>query len=134
MSEADTLLQILTDYHTIAVVGLSPHPNRPSHYVARYMQQHGYRIVPVNPAHDRLLGERCYPDLAAIPVPIDIVNCLRKSDQIPALAEQAVAIRAKVLWMQLGIAHPQAAQIARQGGLTVVEDRCLKIEYARLFD
>lgn len=126
------LRRILTCSHTIAIVGLSANWNRPSNFAAKYMQEHGYRIVPVNPACASVLGETCYPDLASIPIPIDIVDCFRRAPEIPAIAEAAIAIRAKVLWMQLGIENAKAAKRASDAGLDVVMNRCVKIEHARL--
>ena len=126
------LRRILTRSHTIAVVGLSANWNRPSNFAAKYMQEHGYRIVPVNPAYASVLGETCYPDLASIPVPVDIVDCFRRAPEIPAIAEAAIAIHAKVLWMQLGIENAEAAKRASDAGLDVVMNRCVKIEHARL--
>ena len=122
------------DCHTIAVVGLSPKPHRDSYRVSQYMQSHGYRIVPINPLASEILGERCYPSLreAAAQVSIDVVNCFRNADDIPPLADDAIAIGAKGLWMQLGIAHEAAAEKARAAGLSVVQDRCIKVEHARL--
>lgn len=127
------LRQILKSAKTIAVVGLSAQWNRPSYFAAKYMQEHGYRIVPVNPKYPSILGETCYPDLAAIPHPIDMVDVFRKPADTPAIAEQAVAIGAKTLWLQLGVVNKDAQAIAEQAGLTVVMDRCVKIEHARLF-
>lgn len=127
------LRDILKSAKTIAVVGLSAQWNRPSYFAAKYMQEHGYRIVPVNPKYPSILGETCYPDLAAIPHPIDMVDVFRKPADTPAIAEQAVAIGAKTLWLQLGVVNEQAQAIAEQAGLTVVMDRCVKIEHARLF-
>ena len=126
------LRRILTQSRVIAVVGLSPNWYRPSFFAAKYMQDHGYRIVPVNPTYEEVLGERCYPTLAAIPGPVDMVDCFRKSGEIPALAREAVAKGAKVLWMQLGIRNDEAARIATDAGLDVVIDRCMKIEHARI--
>lgn len=126
------LRRILTRSHTIAVVGLSANWNRPSNFAAKYMQEHGYRIVPVNPAYGSVLGETCYPDLASIPIAIDIVDCFRRAPEIPAIADAAIAIGAKVLWMQLGIENVQAAKRASDAGLEVVMNRCVKIEHARL--
>ena len=127
------LRRILAQSRTIAVVGLSANWYRPSFFAAKYMQDHGYRIVPVNPTYEEVLGERCYPTLAAIPGPVDMVDCFRKSGEIPALAREAVAKGAKVLWMQLGIRNDEAARIATDAGLDVVMDRCMKIEHARFF-
>jgi len=126
------LRRILAQSRTIAVVGLSANWYRPSFFAAKYMQDHGYRIIPVNPTYDEVLGERCYPTLAAIPGPVDMVDCFRKSEEIPALAREAVAKGAKVLWMQLGIRNDEAARVANDAGLDVVVDRCMKIEHARI--
>ena len=126
------LRRILAQTRTIAVVGLSANWYRPSYFAAKYMQDHGYRIVPVNPAYTEVLGERCHPSLAAIPGPVDMVDCFRKPGEIVALAHAAVAKGAKVLWMQLGIRNDEAAQIATAAGLDVVMDRCVKIEHARI--
>jgi predicted CoA-binding protein len=126
------LRRILAQTRTIAVVGLSANWYRPSFFAAKYMQDHGYRIIPVNPTYDEVLGERCYPTIAAIPGPVDIVDCFRKSAEIPELAHAAVAKGAKVLWMQLGIRNDEAARIADDASLDVVMDRCMKIEHARI--
>lgn len=128
----DELRRILRDNRVIAVVGLSANPARPSNAVARYLMAHGYTIIPVNPAETEILGQPCYPDLASIPQPVDIVDCFRKSEDTPPLAQAAVAIGAKVLWLQLGVSNETAAQTASAGGLAVVMDRCLEIEHARL--
>ncbi|MGI8895208.1 MAG: CoA-binding protein [Casimicrobiaceae bacterium] len=117
---------------TLAVVGLSANWYRPSYFAAKYMQDHGYRIIPVNPNYDEVLGQRCYPTLAEVPEPVDLVDCFRKPDEMVALATEAVAIGAKVLWMQLGIRNGEAATIAGDAGLDVVMDRCVKIEHARI--
>ena len=126
------LRRILRDSRTIAVVGLSANWFRPSYFAAKYMQDHGYRIIPVNPTYQEVLGQKCYPNLAAIPEPVDIVDCFRKPQEMIEIARAAVAIRAKVLWMQLGIVNPEAAKIAVDAGLDVVMDRCVKIEHARI--
>jgi uncharacterized protein len=125
--------QILKSCHTIAVVGLSANWWRPSYFAAKYMQEHGYRIIPVNPAYTEVLGEKCYPHLRDIPHQVDMVDCFRKAGEIPALAEEAIAIGATCLWMQLGVVNEAAAVRAAQAGLTVVMDRCVKIEHGRLF-
>jgi uncharacterized protein len=117
-----TLKQLLTDLHTIAVVGISTNPGKDSHMVAAYLKKHGYRTIPVNPGADEVLGEQSYPDLLSIPEPVDIVDVFRRPEFLPEIAEQAVAIHAKVLWMQKGISNEEAARIAKQGGLTVIED------------
>lgn len=133
MSTIAELRQILKTNHTIAVVGLSADWYRPSYFAAKYMQEHGFRIIPVNPKYDEILGEKCYPNLKAIPESVDIVDVFRKPDDCVPIAQDAVAIGAKVLWLQLGVVNEEAARIAEAGGLEVVMDRCVKIEYARLF-
>ena len=126
------LRRILAQARTFAVVGLSANWYRPSYFAAKYMQDHGYRVIPVNPSYQEVLGQTCYPTLSAIPEPIDVVDCFRKSEEMVPLALDAVAAGAKVLWMQLGIRNDEAARIATQGGLDVVMDRCVKIEHARI--
>jgi uncharacterized protein len=126
------LRRILARSRTLAVVGLSAQWYRPSYFAAKYMQDHGYRIVPVNPRYEEVLGQKCYPDLRSIPHPVDLVDCFRKASDIPPLAEDAIAIGAKVLWMQLGIVNEAAAQRAVEAGLDVVMNRCVKIEHARI--
>ena len=130
--------EVLARYRTIAIVGLSPRADRPSNQVARYMQSHGYRIIPVNPAiaGQTLLGETCYATLAdAVAalgkdnVDIEIVDCFRKSEDIGPIAEEAIAIGANCLWMQLGVVNPEAAARAEKAGLIVVMDRCIKIDH-----
>ena len=124
--------RILTTARVIAVVGLSANWYRPSFFAAKYMQDHGYRVVPVNPSYQEVLGQRCYASVRDIPFAVDVVDCFRRSEEMPALARDAVAIKAKVLWMQLGIRNPEAAAIATAAGLDVVQDRCVKIEHARI--
>jgi predicted CoA-binding protein len=133
MDDSDKLRRILKTSRSIAVVGLSAHWHRPSYFAAKYMKDHGYRVIPVNPMYDSVLGERCYKRLVDIPEPVDVVDCFRKSEEIPALAEEAIAIGAKVLWMQLGVRNAQARSRAEAAGLEVVEDRCVKIEHGRFF-
>jgi uncharacterized protein len=133
MDDITTLRRILKQNHVIAVVGLSANWWRPSYFVAKYLQEHGYRVIPVNPAYTEVLGEKCYPTLSAVPEKIDIVDCFRKPQEIPALAEEAIAIETKCLWMQLGVVNDAAATRAREAGLEVVMDRCIKIEHGRLF-
>jgi uncharacterized protein len=123
---------ILARSRVIAVVGLSAQWHRPSFFAAKYMQDHGYRIVPVNPSYTEVLGEKCYPSIAAIPEPVDIVDCFRKHDAMVPIAHEAVAKGARVLWMQLGIHSVEAARIAVAAGLDVVVNRCVKIEHARI--
>src|SRR4051812_1847342 len=126
------LRRILAQTKSIAVVGLSAHWYRPSHFAAKYMQEKGYRVIPVNPAYTEVLGQRCYPDLASIGEPVDVVDCFRKPQDIVPIAREAVATGAKVLWMQLGIRNEEAMRIALDAGLDVVVDRCVKIEHARI--
>jgi predicted CoA-binding protein len=135
MSDIATLRRILTDCRTIAVVGLSPQWHRPSHFVAKYLLEHGYRIVPINPGSSEILGQACFPDLASAArvQPIDMVDCFRRSEDIPPVADEAIRIGAKCLWMQIGVVHEDAAARARAAGLDVVMNRCVKIEHARLF-
>jgi len=132
-TDINTLRRILKQSHTLAIVGLSANWYRPSFFAAKYLQEHGYRIIPVNPAYQEVLGEKCYPSLKDIPEKIDIVDCFRKSEDIEPLAKDAVEIGAKVLWMQLGVMNEKAAKMARDAGLEVVQDRCVKIEHGRLF-
>lgn len=132
MSDSNTLSDILRDCRTIAVVGLSAEAQRPSHEVAEYLQANGYRVVPVNPKYSEVLGETCYPDLKSIPFAIDLVDVFRRPQDCVPIAEDAVAIGAKVLWLQLGVLNEEAQRLAAAAGLTVVADRCIKIEHARL--
>ena len=127
----DRIARILSDCHTIAVVGLSPRPDRASFDVARYMQAAGYRIIPVNPNALEVLGEKSYATLqeAAQHEKIDLVNCFRNSEDIPPVVDDAIAIGAKAVWMQLGVAHAVAAAKAEAAGLLVVQDHCLKIDH-----
>jgi len=140
MSTIAELRHILASCKTIAVVGLSPQWHRPSYFVAKYVQAHGYRIVPVNPMVTEILGERCYPSvteaanaLAKEGVKIDLVDCFRRTEDIMPIADEAIAIGAKCLWQQLGVKNEEAAAKARRAGLDAVMDRCVKIEHARLF-
>ena len=133
MSDIRVLKQVLKQHRTIAVVGLSADWFRPSYFAAKYMQAHGYRIVPVNPKYPSILDETCYPSLADIPFPVDIVDVFRKPADTPSIAQQAADIGAKVLWLQLGVVNDDARTIAEKAGLTVIMDRCVKIEHARLF-
>lgn len=132
-TDIPTLRRILAEHHTVAVVGLSASWHRPSNFAAKYMQEHGYRVIPVNPMYEEVLGERCYKRLTDVPEKVDIVDCFRAAAEIPAIVEDAIAIGAKVLWTQLGIINNEAARRAREAGLEVVMDRCVKIEHARLF-
>jgi len=123
--------EVLHTSRTIAIVGLSSNPLRPSHFVGFYMQRHGYRVVPVNPNETEVLGEKAFASLTDIPFPVDVVDVFRASQFVPPIAEEAVKIGAKTLWMQFGVISGEAARIAEQGGLHVVMDRCMKVEHAR---
>jgi predicted CoA-binding protein len=127
------LRRVLQGNRVIAVVGLSPNWNRPSYFAAKYMLEHGYTVIPVNPGATEILGRKCYPDLAAIPDKVDLVDVFRKPGDVMPIAEEAIRIGAKCLWLQLGVIHSEAAARALAAGLDVVMDRCVKIEYARLF-
>ena len=133
MDDIQTLRRILKENHVIAMVGLSANWYRPSYFAAKYMLDHGYRVIPVNPSYKEVLGQKCYPSLKDIPEKVDIVDCFRKSVEIMPLADDAIAIGAKALWMQIGVINEAAAEKAGKAGLDVVMDRCVKIEYARLF-
>ena len=124
--------EILRKYKTIAVVGLSNNPMRPSHGVSEYMQHQGYRIIPVNPGHAQILGEKAYRTLEDIPEPVEIVNIFRRSEMIPPIVDSAIAIGAKAVWMQEGIEHEEAAAKARAAGLEVVMNACILKEHRRL--
>jgi uncharacterized protein len=128
-----TLRRILRDCRSIAVVGLSAEWHRPSFFAAKYMQQHGYRIVPVNPRYAEVLGERCYASLRDIPHPVDMVDVFRRTEDVLPIAEQAIEIGARCLWQQIGVKNLAAADLACAAGLDAVLDRCVKIEHARLF-
>jgi predicted CoA-binding protein len=122
----------LRDSKTIAVVGISPKPNRPSHQVASYLMEVGYTIIPVNPGQDTILGQTCYPNLRAIPIPVDMVDIFRKSEEVLPFVEDAIDIGAKFIWMQEGIVNEEAAARAESAGLTVIMDRCAKIDHMNL--
>jgi len=128
-----TIRRILDESKTVAMVGLSGNWYRPSYFAAKYLLDHGYEVIPVNPNYDEVLGQKCYPDLAAIPHKVDIVDLFQRSEDVPKFIQPAIDIGARVLWLQLGIVNEDAASQARGAGLEVVMDRCMKIEYARLF-
>lgn len=133
--EISTLRRILQDNRVLAVVGLSADWYRPSYFAAKYMQSHGYRIIPVNPryAGQTVLGERCYASLQDIPDKVDLVDVFRRTEDVMPIAQAAIAIGASVLWQQIGVTNADAASVARKAGLEAVMDRCVKIEHARLF-
>jgi predicted CoA-binding protein len=126
-----TMQRVLYNAKTVAIVGLSGNELRASHFVGYYLKRHGYRVIPVNPRETEILGEKCFKSLADVPVPIDIVNVFRAPDALPEIAREAVAVRVGTLWCQFGVVNAEGARIAEAGGVTVVMDRCLKIEHAR---
>ncbi|KPK27224.1 MAG: CoA-binding protein [Desulfobacterales bacterium SG8_35_2] len=130
--QAAIIRRVLKDSKTIAVVGLSPKPQRPSHQVARYLMEAGYTIIPVNPGQDSILGLPCYPDLRAIPTPVDMVDIFRRPQAVLPIVEDAIAIGARFIWMQEGIVNKEAAAKAEAAGLTVIMDRCTKIDHLNL--
>lgn len=128
----EKIREILTQTTTIAVVGLSPNPSRASYSVANYLKNKNYRIIPVNPKHPEVLGEKSYPNLSDIPEKIDLVDIFRRPEHIPPIVDEAIKIKAKVIWMQSGIVNQDAAQKAKEAGLEVVMDRCMYVEHCRL--
>jgi len=126
-----TIQRVLHGAKTVAIVGLSSNRLRASHFVGFYLQRHGYRVIPVNPREKDVLGERSYASLTDVPVPVDIVNVFRAPDALPGIAREAVAIQAKTLWCQFNVINEEGARIAEDGGLTVIMDRCIKVEHAR---
>jgi predicted CoA-binding protein len=129
----ETIRAILSTPQTIAVMGCSPSPDRDSHRIAQLLQRKGHRMIPVNPGHQEILGEKCYHTLRDIPVQIDMVDIFRRSEFVAPIVDEAIAVGAKIVWMQLGVIDAEAAKKAQQAGLTVVMDRCPAIEYRRLF-
>ncbi|MHB1417656.1 MAG: CoA-binding protein [Chloroflexota bacterium] len=132
MDQEQTVETILRESKTIAVVGLSDNPARPSHGVAEYLKSQGYRIIPVNPTVGEVFGEKSYPDLAAVPEAVDVVEVFRRSEHVPPIAEAAVKKGARALWLQDGVSNPEAEEMARQAGLLVVSDDCMAREHQRL--
>lgn len=128
----DTIKRILTEFKTIAVVGLSPKTDRPSYRVANYLKSKGYRIIPVNPNATEILGERCYPNLSSIPERVEVVDIFRRSEDVPPIVDEAIKIGARAIWMQEGIVNEEAAKKAEKAGLLVVMDKCMYKEHARL--
>ncbi len=131
--DINTLRRILKESRVLAVVGLSASWHRPSYFAAKYMLEHGYRVIPVNPQYPEVLGQKCYASLLDIPEKVDLVDVFRKTADVLPVAKDAIAIGAKVLWQQLGVKNEEAAALAREAGLESVMDRCVKIEHARLF-
>ena len=128
----DEMRQLLQSVRTIAMVGLSPRPERDSYHVAAYLKDHGYRIIPVNPTVNEVLGEKSYPSLDQVPEPIDVVDVFRRPEEVDPIADQAIAKGARALWLQLTVVNKEAADRARQAGVQVVMDRCIKVEHGRL--
>jgi predicted CoA-binding protein len=126
-----TIQRVLHTAGTIAIVGLSNNPLRASYFVGYYLKRHGYRVIPVNPRETKILGETCYASLLDVPVPVDVVDVFRSPDALPGIAAEAVTIHAGALWCQFGVINEEGAQIAEDGGMTVIMDRCLKVEHAR---
>jgi predicted CoA-binding protein len=122
-------IESILDYKTIAVVGISEDSTRPSHFVASFLESHGYKIIPVNPKLTEWEGKKCYPDLSSIPVKVDIVDIFRRSEVVPPIVDEAIAIKAKAVWMQEGIINEDAALKAQTAGIEVVMDKCMKTEY-----
>jgi uncharacterized protein len=129
--DPSTIQRALHNARTIAIVGLSPNELRASYFVGYYLKRHGYQVIPVNPREQEILGEKCYTALTDVPVPLDIVNVFRAPDALPAIAADAVKIRAGNLWCQFGVINEEGARIAESGGVSVIMDRCLKVEHAR---
>ncbi|MDA1192244.1 MAG: CoA-binding protein [Candidatus Poribacteria bacterium] len=129
-SDAD--IKRILAFHTIAVVGLSPNRERPSHGVASYLKEQGYEIIPVNPGQQEILGETSYPDLPSIGRPVEVVDIFRRPEYVPEIVDEAIKVGAKAVWMQLGIVHEEAARKARDAGLLVVQDKCLLVEHRRV--
>jgi predicted CoA-binding protein len=128
----DSIKRILTEFKTIAVVGLSPKPDRPSYRVASYLKSKGYRIIPVNPNATEILGEKCYPNLSSIPEKVEVVDIFRRPEDVPPIVDEAIKVGAKAIWMQEGITDEESARKAEKAGLLVVMDRCMYKEHARL--
>jgi len=128
----EDLKEILTSVKTVAVVGISTNPSRDSHKVAAYLKKNGYRVIPVNPGADEILGEKSYPDLLSINEPVDVVDVFRRPEFVPEIVDQAIKIKAKVLWMQMGVSNEKAAEKARVAGITVVQDHCMMAEHSKL--
>jgi uncharacterized protein len=125
------IARIIRTARTVAIVGLSSNELRPSNFVGFYLKRHGYRVIPVNPRESEVFGALSYPSLADVPEPIDVVDVFRRPEAVPAIAEEAVAVGAGALWLQFGVISAEGTEIARRGGLAVVQDRCMKVEHAR---
>ena len=133
VDDINSLRRILNENRVLAIVGLSANWHRPSYFAAKYMLEHGYRVIPVNPQYAEVLGQKCYASLRDIPEKVDLVDVFRKTADVMPVAEDAIAIGARVLWQQLGVKNEEAAALARAAGMETVVDRCVKIEHGRLF-
>ncbi|MCY4150261.1 MAG: CoA-binding protein [Gammaproteobacteria bacterium] len=133
MTDTNEIRRIFLETRTVAMVGLSANWYRPSYFAAKYLIDHGFRVIPVNPNYTEVLGQTCYPGLASIPEKIDVVDLFQRSEKTPDLARQAVQVGAKVVWLQLGVINDETERIAREAGLDYVDDRCMKIEHSRIF-
>lgn len=131
-ADSEEIRRILSTYKTVAVIGISPKEHRPSHWIAQYLKEQGYRVIGVNPGHEQILGEKVYPSLSEVPEPVDIVDIFRRPEAVDEIVEEAIAKKAKVIWMQEGIVNNQAAQRARAAGLTVVMNKCIYKEHQTL--
>ena len=129
--DPSAIQRVVHTAQTIAIMGLSPKELRASYFVGYYLKRHGYRVIPVNPRETEILGETCYASLLDVPVPVDVVDVFRTPDALPGIAREAVAIGADALWCQFGVINEEGARIAEDGGVTVIMDRCLKVEHAR---
>jgi len=125
-------IETILGYKTIAVVGISDDPTRPSHFVASFLDSHGYNIIPVNPKLTEWEGKKCYPDLLSIPIKVEVVDIFRRSEAVPPIVDEAIAIKAKAIWMQEGIINEEAAAKAQEAGIEVVMDKCVKKEFVKL--
>ncbi len=128
----EEIVDILKSSKTIAIVGISQKQERDSYMVAKYLKEHGYKIIPVNPRYEEVLGEKCYPDLKSVPEKIDVVDIFRKPEAIPPIVDEAIEVGAKAVWMQLGLAHNASAKKARDVGVKVVMNKCIKVEHQKL--
>jgi uncharacterized protein len=126
------IAEILKSAKTIAVIGASQKPERPSHWISAYLKEHGYKVIPVNPGHTEILGDKCYKTLSDIPEPVDIVDIFRDPKAVPGIVEEAIAKKAKVVWMQQGIVHNAAAEKAKAAGLAVIQNKCIYQEHSHL--
>ena len=132
-SHSDAQIKEIYKLKTVAVVGMSKNPEKAAHYVPKYLAEKGYNVIPVNPTADEILGKKCYPSLADIPVKIDIVDVFRPSDQVQQVIEDAIKIKPRVVWLQEGIHNPEAESLAKKAGIDVVFNRCMLAEHQRLF-